>query len=118
VRNDSQFFSQSASANTKRERNLKALWWLVLYLCGTIVGMIGHCPLLYTTLGQDQTICKLTYAFGAAMAIVPLLVVICWYTVHLDSGDAGQQTHADGGVSHAGRGEAYVGGRRSYFKVF
>jgi len=118
VRNNSQFFSQSTSANTKEERNLRPLWWLVLYLCGTIVGMIGLCSLLYTTFRQDQTIRNLTYAFGAAMAIVPLLVVIYWYTVHLDSSDAGRQTHAGGGPSHAGRGEAYVGGRRAYFKAF
>jgi hypothetical protein len=59
--------------------NLTPLWWLLLYLAGTIVGMVGLCSLLYTTFRQDETIRSLTYGFGGALAIIPILVAIYWF---------------------------------------
>jgi hypothetical protein len=59
--------------------NLTPLWWLLLYLAGTIVGMVGLCSLLYTTFRQDETIRSLTYGFGGALAIIPVLIAIYWF---------------------------------------
>jgi hypothetical protein len=59
--------------------DLTPLWWLLLYLAGTIVGMVGLCSLLYTTFRQDETIRSLTYGFGGALAIIPVLIAIYWF---------------------------------------
>ncbi|KAH7381433.1 hypothetical protein DE146DRAFT_286036 [Phaeosphaeria sp. MPI-PUGE-AT-0046c] len=83
------FFSEiQVETNTDRtKKQLAPLWWLVLYLSGTIVGMVGLCSLLWTTFRKDATIRHLTYGFGAAMAIIPILVAIFWYVHHLDKMD-------------------------------
>jgi hypothetical protein len=65
------------------------LWWLVLYLAGTIVGMVGLGALLYTTFRHDRTIRLLTYGFGGAIALIPILVAIYWFQQHLDLPDGG-----------------------------
>lgn len=93
ARNGSQFFGQDSQGSGKQQRNVTPLWWLVLYLCGTIVGMIGLCSLLYTTFRKDETVRNLTYGFGAAMAIIPLLVAIYWFTVHLNGGRGGGRVY-------------------------
>lgn len=88
--NPSAFFSQP-SKNTFSGKNRNPLWWLILYLSGTIVGMVGLCSLLYTTFRQDPTVRHLTYGFGAAMAIIPLLVAIYWYIHHLELPEGGSR---------------------------
>ncbi|KAH8711932.1 hypothetical protein GQ44DRAFT_714148 [Phaeosphaeriaceae sp. PMI808] len=81
--NQSAFFAPNPQPNAPR-RDLTPLWWLTLYLSGTIVGMVGLCSLLYTTFRADPTIRNLTYGFGAAMSIIPILVAIYWFKQHLD----------------------------------
>ena len=81
--------SSQGSQPKLKDRDLTPLWWLTLYLAGTIVGMVGLCSLLYTTFRQDQTIRNLTYGFGAVMAIIPLLVAIYWFKYHWDLKDGG-----------------------------
>jgi putative effector of murein hydrolase LrgA (UPF0299 family) len=92
-RNSSAFFSQDDIKSTNRNdrKNLTPLWWLTLYLSGTIVGMVGLCSLLYTAFRHDKTIRHLTYGFGAAMAIIPLLVAIYWYIHHLEKAEGGSR---------------------------
>jgi putative effector of murein hydrolase LrgA (UPF0299 family) len=92
-RNSSAFFSQDNIKSTNRNdrKNLTPLWWLTLYLSGTIVGMVGLCSLLYTAFRHDKTIRHLTYGFGAAMAIIPLLVAIYWYIQHLEKAEGGSR---------------------------
>jgi hypothetical protein len=89
----SQFFRQNSQGGAKQRRNVTPLWWLVLYLCGTIFGMIGLCALLYTTFRKNETVRNLTYGFGAAMAIIPLLVAIYWFNVHLNCGRGGGRVY-------------------------
>lgn len=82
------FFSDSEPQEPTR-RNYAPLWWLILYLAGTIIGMVGLCSLLYTTFRKDTTIRHLTYGFGAAMAILPMMVAIYWFVRHLDRKEGG-----------------------------
>jgi hypothetical protein len=91
ARNPSAFFSQDNTKLTDRNKDLAPLWWLTLYLSGTVVGMVGLCSLLYTTFRHDKTIRHLTYGFGAAMAIIPLLVAIYWYIHHLEKPEGGSR---------------------------
>lgn len=56
--------------------------WFILYVAGTIIGMVGLGSLLYTTFRDDQTIRKLTYGFGAAIVILAVSVAIYWYSRH------------------------------------
>ncbi|KAH3914070.1 hypothetical protein HBI56_053750 [Parastagonospora nodorum] len=93
LKSRSGFFSQH-SGPSKGAKNIPApLWWLVLYLSGTIVGMVGLCSLLYTTFRTDLTIRHLTYGFGAAMGLIPLLVAIYWYMHHLDLPQGGSKVY-------------------------
>ncbi len=82
------FFQPGAQSRHSRE-DFTPLWWLVLYLAGTIVGMVGLCSLLYTTFRYDQTIRQLTYGFGVAIIIIPVLVAIYWYMQHLENPNGG-----------------------------
>lgn len=99
-RNPSWFIQPVAQPQHK---DITPLWWLILYLAGTIVGMVGLCSLLYTTFRKDQTIRNLTYGFGTAMGIIPILVAIYWYTQHLNLPNGGHRVcmsafwHALGG---------------------
>ena len=60
--------------------DLSPLLWLILYLAGTVIGMIGLCSLLWTSFRQDQAVRRLTYGFAAPLVIIPSLVAIYWYT--------------------------------------
>jgi hypothetical protein len=91
VQNSQAVISHHNLPNTNR--NLKPLWWLTLYLAGTIVGMVGLCSLLYTTFRQDQTIRNLTYGFGVAMAIIPIMVAIYWFQHHLNLKETGRRVY-------------------------
>jgi uncharacterized membrane protein len=83
----SALFSEGEPETGKLKKQLEPLWWLVLYLAGTIVGTVGLCSLLWTAFRKDTTIRYLTFGFGAAMAIVPMLVAIFWYVRHVDKSD-------------------------------
>lgn len=98
------WFIQPGARQQANHRDVRPLWWLTLYLAGTIVGMIGLCSLLYTTFRKEQTIRNLTYGFGTAMGIIPILVAIYWYTQHLNLPNGGHRVwmsaswHALGGA--------------------
>lgn len=71
----------------RRSQNVKAvnstpLYWLILFLSGTVIGMIGLCSFLWTSFRQNDTIKYLTYGFAAPMVIIPALVAMLWYTEH------------------------------------
>lgn len=85
--NRSGFWSEVEEKKHKAKVQLAPLWWLLLYLSGTIVGMVGLFALLWTAFREDATIQHLTYGFGAVLAIVPILVAIFWYVHHLDKLD-------------------------------
>lgn len=90
--NRSGMFSRDELTNgNPRPRDTAPLWWLVLYLSGTIVGMVGLCSLLWTTFRKDATIRHLTYGFGAVLAIIPILVAIFWYVHHLEMSEQGKR---------------------------
>lgn len=81
--------SQATQEPRNQPRNLKPLNWLGLYLAGNVVGMIGLLALLYTTFRENNTIRHLTYGFGATMIIVPSVVAIYWYFLHVNSPGGG-----------------------------
>lgn len=92
-RNNSSFFRDGQRSEQQKndkqkeieEREDRApLWWLLLYLGGTVVGMVGLCSLLWTTFRDNKTVKRLTYAFVAPMVLVPILVGFYWFQKHLD----------------------------------
>lgn len=98
VLNDPQMFRSNGGA--PGSRSLKPLWWITLYMCGTIVGMVGLCSLLYTTFRHDETIRNLTYGFGIAIVTIPTVVAVYWYIVHLET-NRGGATEYGKAVRHA-----------------
>jgi hypothetical protein len=54
--------------------------------------MVGLCSVLYTIFRHDQTIRHLTYGFGAATAIIRILVAIYWFKQHLDRPKEGRKS--------------------------
>lgn len=81
--------SKEQKENEER-KNHAPLWWLLLYLAGTIVGMIGLCSLLWTTFRHNENVKHLTYSFIAPVIIVPILVGFYWFQKHLE-GDGGKK---------------------------
>ena len=57
-----------------REHVSKAAWWLVLYVLGLIVGMVGVLSLVTETWDENHTIHIITYAFLGACG--PIVIVI------------------------------------------
>lgn len=55
------------------------LWWLLLYLAGTVVGMVGLRALLWTTFRQNKTVERLTYGFAVPVILAPILVGVYWF---------------------------------------
>ncbi|KAF2250208.1 hypothetical protein BU26DRAFT_455735 [Trematosphaeria pertusa] len=88
-------------------KDLGPLWWLLLYLAGTITGMVGLCSLIYISFRHDTAVRNLTYAFAAPMIIIPILVAIYWYVKHLQLPGGGfdvwmsANTHVIGGAAIA-----------------
>jgi hypothetical protein len=90
------FHDSQGEVNKSNQSNKKTqapLWWLILYLAGTIVGMVGLCSLLYSTFRHDPTIRKLTYAFGGTITIIPICVAIYWYNHHLQKSKGGRKAY-------------------------
>jgi hypothetical protein len=82
-----------SKSNKSNKNSLAPLWWLILYLAGTIVGMVGLCSLLYSTFRHDPTIRKLTYGFGGTITIIPICVAIYWYHYHLQKSKGGREAY-------------------------
>lgn len=75
-------FSNRNSATSRDKVDLTPLLWLLLFLAGTIVGMVGLGALLWENFRHDKTIRHLTYGFAAPMVVIPGLVAAYWYTEH------------------------------------
>ncbi|KAJ8113099.1 hypothetical protein OPT61_g4706 [Boeremia exigua] len=84
--------SRPKPSRTGQGKDNAPLWWLLLYLAGTIVGMVGLCSLLWTAFRDNKTVKHLTYGFAAPMAIIPLMVSIHWFIRHLERPDGGLRT--------------------------
>ncbi|KAF2992981.1 hypothetical protein E8E13_000160 [Curvularia kusanoi] len=75
-------FSKKGRTKQQGETNVKPLLWLILFLAGTVVGMVGLCALLWDGFRDNTMIRHLTYGFAAVMVIVPGLVAVYWYSEH------------------------------------
>jgi hypothetical protein len=75
-------FSNKNPTKNQDKANLTPFFWLLLFLAGTIVGMVGLGALLWDNFRHDKTIRHLTYGFAAPMVIIPGLVAAYWYTEH------------------------------------
>jgi len=92
-RNNSSFFKDEEQhvdqksdeqAKIDKRKDRTPLWWLLLYLAGTVVGMVGLCSLLWTSFQDNRTVKHLTYAFVAPVVLVPTLVGFYWFQKHFD----------------------------------
>ncbi|KAF2680751.1 hypothetical protein K458DRAFT_444992 [Lentithecium fluviatile CBS 122367] len=50
------------------------LWWLVVYLVGSVIGMVGLGSLLYESFRSNPTVRDLTIGFAILAATIPALV--------------------------------------------
>lgn len=92
--NEDDSITQFSAKNPSKNRdkvNLTPLLWLLLFLAGTIVGMVGLCALLWRNFRDDKTIRHLTYGFAAPMVIIPGLVAAYWYTEHCTGSSNGRR---------------------------
>lgn len=88
-------FWRGGQTKSQEPVNFAPLWWLILYLAGTIVGMVGLCSLLWTSFRQNRTVRDLTYAFAAPVVLIPLLVAIFWYSHYAGRPGGGRRVLKD-----------------------
>lgn len=88
--NNSSWWQDEQIASQGREDHAP-LWWLLLYLAGTVVGMVGLFALLWTTFRHNKTVRRLTYGFATPMILAPLLVGIYWFQHHLERPEGGRK---------------------------
>jgi hypothetical protein len=87
------YFSQPSQQNrpARGPPDLTPLNWLILYLAGTVVGMVGLASLIYTTYRKNDTIRYITYAYAGTLLIIPIMAAIYWYIRHLNSAGEGRK---------------------------
>jgi hypothetical protein len=67
------------------------LYWLVLYLAGTVCGMTGLLALVYTSFRHNRLIRNLSYGFAAPAIVLPLLTAVFFYKKHLELPNGGYE---------------------------
>ncbi|ORY04958.1 hypothetical protein BCR34DRAFT_626949 [Clohesyomyces aquaticus] len=72
--------------------NYHPLYWLILYLLGTITGMTGLGALIYTSFRHNKDVRNLTYGFAAAIVIIPILTACYFFMEHLEKSRGGYQS--------------------------
>jgi hypothetical protein len=82
------FFS-SVEQPPKVKQNLAPLWWLTLYLLGTITGMVGLVALIITSFRHNKDVRSLTYGFGIAVIILSITTAAYWYKRHWEASRGG-----------------------------
>lgn len=73
-------------------KDITPLWWLSLYLIGSIVGMVGLGALVHATYADNATVQRLTIGFGVTMVALPTLATVYWYGRHLERPQGGWRT--------------------------
>ena len=105
--NNTSFFSSDTGASASPQHpkgNIGPLYWLILYLAGTIAGMVGLLALIYTSFRHNRDVRSLTYGFGLVLIILPITTAFYWYKKHLEllqrgTGALGQASlHTIGGA--------------------
>ncbi|KAF2472588.1 uncharacterized protein BDR25DRAFT_284127 [Lindgomyces ingoldianus] len=87
------FFSDPNDPNdTPSSTNHNPLYWLTLYLLGTVTGMVGLGALIYTSFRHNKDVRNLTYGFAIAIAIIPMITAAYWYKKHLGLPQRGFKT--------------------------
>jgi hypothetical protein len=82
-------FWSSEDGQNRTETSKVPLYWLILYMAGTITGMVGLLALNWTSFRHNHDVRSLTYGFGAVMIIIPALAAAYWYMKHLGQGQGG-----------------------------
>ncbi|KAF2181025.1 hypothetical protein K469DRAFT_713882 [Zopfia rhizophila CBS 207.26] len=88
--------------------NHSPLYWLILYLLGTIAGMTGLCALIYTSFRHNKDVRHLTYGFAGAIIILPIIVALYFYKSHLQKPQGGGRV-LKSAYQHAFWGAAITG---------
>lgn len=83
-------FSSNDPSRDQKKADLSPLFWLLLFLAGTVVGMVGLGSMLWKNFAHDKTIRRLTYGFAAPMVILPGMVAAYWYTTHCCGASSGR----------------------------
>ncbi|KAF2729548.1 hypothetical protein EJ04DRAFT_447065 [Polyplosphaeria fusca] len=79
------------------------LFWLILYLVGTMTGMAGLLALNWSSFRDNHDVRSLTYGFGVTIIIIPVMAAAYWYMKHLDLGhDAKGRDYVSAGLHMAG----------------
>ncbi|OCL03685.1 hypothetical protein AOQ84DRAFT_140832 [Glonium stellatum] len=79
-------FKHTSSSQTLQfiVQNYTPLWWLIVYLVGTTIGMVGLIGLIVSDFRHNSNVRSLTYGFVVAIAVLALTTVAYWYKLHLE----------------------------------
>ncbi len=80
-------YESSATRQRKRERAKDALWWLLLYLPGLVIGLVGLLSILVETVHHNAQVRAISVAFGA-LGLVALAGFGVWGIVSFVREDA------------------------------
>ncbi|KAF2802791.1 uncharacterized protein BDZ99DRAFT_492032 [Mytilinidion resinicola] len=84
------FFSLNPETpKSKPKHNTAPLWWLTLYLLGTLTGMVGLIALIITSFRHNQNVRSLTYGFSIAVIVLSMATGAYWYKIHWEANRGG-----------------------------
>ncbi|KAF2494915.1 hypothetical protein BU16DRAFT_51086 [Lophium mytilinum] len=69
----------------KPKHNTAPLWWLILYLLGTVTGMTGLIALIITSFRHNKDVRSLTYGFTIAVIVLSMATAAYWYKIHWEA---------------------------------
>ncbi|KAF2837566.1 hypothetical protein M501DRAFT_937417 [Patellaria atrata CBS 101060] len=75
-------YSQTTTSLVQGHPQRTPLYWLFLYLCGTIVGMVGLLSIVREAFPSNEGVRDLSYSFGIAIVVISGAVGAYFYKRH------------------------------------